>query len=337
MTKIVIRLFFLLFMVHTSTLSQVGGGSVFQFLSLNNSPRVSALGGYAHSIITDDLNIGLYNPAVINSQMNKKVAFNYTNYYDGIYYGNTAYAFKLDDLDFISAINFINYGDFVETNYLGEELGYFSAGEYLFTIGTSYSIHSNISLGLNTKWAYSSFYDVSSFALLCDFATTYIYPQKDIIISLLMKNLGYQLIPYYEGNRESLPFELLLGFSNKLEHMPLRWHLTFQHIEKKDLTFPNSNVLLSSQDIGVGEKILRHVVLGAEFLISENINILLGYNNRIRSEMILQDRRGMVGFSFGFMIKVKRFQLTYSRSSNYYLNPTSTFGIVTNLSKLNTF
>ena len=117
MTKIVIRLFFLLFMVHTSTLSQVGGGSVFQFLSLNNSPRVSALGGYAHSIITDDLNIGLYNPAVINSQMNKKVAFNYTNYYDGIYYGNTAYAFKLDDLDFISAINFINYGDFVETNY----------------------------------------------------------------------------------------------------------------------------------------------------------------------------------------------------------------------------
>ena len=93
-----------------------------------------------------------------------------------------------------------------------------------------------------------------------------------ITSTLMIRNLGYQIIPYYSGNRERLPLELLLSVSNRLQHMPLRWTLSFQHIEKFDLTFNNStqsvNFLNTENSIGLGQKILRHCVFSTEFLFS---------------------------------------------------------------------
>ena len=326
------KFFYLFFLTTLPVFAQIGGSSVFQFLSLNTSPRASSLGGYAYSIVDSDLSIGIYNPAVINSSMVNKLLFNYTNYYDGILYGDVGYCFNLLNRAFTTSLKFINYGDFIETDLYGNELGVFTAGEYALSLGSSHTIDSTLFIGFNAKIAYSSFYEVSSVALLTDFSATYIYPEKDIIISLIMKNFGYQIVPYYQGNVESLPFELLIGLSNKLAHMPLRWHLTFQHIERPKLTYDN-NLIDLNQELSLGENILRHVVLGAELLISNNVNILLGYNNRLRSEMMIYDRRGLVGFSCGIMLKIHRFHLNYSRSSSHFSGPVNTFGILTNLRK----
>ena len=328
------KFFYLFFLVTIPAFAQIGGSSTFQFLSLNTSPKASSLGGYAHSIIDSDLSIGIYNPAVINTSMINKLLFNYTNYYDGILYGDVGYCFNALNHTFTTSIKFINYGDFIETDIYGSELGVFTSGEYALALGSSHTIDSVLFIGINTKVAYSSFYTVSSFALLTDMSATYRCPKKDIIISFIMKNLGYQIVPYYKGNVEPLPFELLIGISNKLAHMPLRWHLTFQHIERPSLTYNNNNLADLNQELGLGENILRHVVLGAELLISNNINILLGYNNRLRSEMVIYDRRALVGFSCGIMLKVNRFQLNYSRSSNHFSGPVNTFGILTNLRKV---
>ena len=101
------------------------------------------------------------------------------------------------------------------------------------------------------------------------------------------------MIPYYEGEHESLPFEILIGVSNKLAHMPLRWHLTFQHLETPDLGFENTsnNTVFHFNNNNIASDILKHFVLGAEFLIHKNASILLGYNNRRRFEMIIEDRK----------------------------------------------
>ena len=120
---------------------------------------------------------------------------------------------------------------------------------------------------------------------------------------------------------------------NKLEHMPLRWHLTFQHLEKPDLRFDNTAQSPIFSDNTVFNAILNHFVLGAEFLINQNVSVLMGYNNRKRSEMIIENRRGLVGFSTGFLIKIKRFYLAYSISANHLSGTVSTFGITTKLKK----
>ena len=130
-----------------------------------------------------------------------------------------------------------------------------------------------------------------------------------------------------------MPFEIAIGVSNKLEHMPLRWHLTFQHIETPELGFENSNNSIATINNNFGYSILRHVVFGSELLIHKNASIFLGYNNRRRFEMIIEDRRALVGFSCGFSFTINRFNFYYSRTSNHFSAPINSFGIITNFKK----
>jgi len=315
--------------------SQIGGGHTFEFLNLNTSPRTIALGGYIGPTLDKDLNNGIYNPSLINPLMNYTLNLNYTNYYADILYGDIGYCFNIWGQNVISSMKFIDYGQFIETNEFGYQIGTFDAGEYVFSIGSSRpAIDSLFYIGLNTKFAYSSLYQLHSSAILFDFAITYDSPNKNITASIMLKNLGYQIIPYHEGEREPLPFEISVGVSNRLQHMPLRWHLTFQHIETPNLFFENSNSDLTQINDNLGYGILRHVVFGSELLIHKNLSILLGYNNRRRFEMVITDRKGLVGFSCGVSFRVNRFHLYYSRASNHYSGPINSFGIVTNFKKI---
>ena len=81
----------------TSTYSQIGGGATFSFLSLESSPRINSLGGYSSLTIDDDPNLGLFNPALINSSMNSSLSLNYINYYSDINYGSIVFCPKFSD------------------------------------------------------------------------------------------------------------------------------------------------------------------------------------------------------------------------------------------------
>jgi len=313
---------------------QIGGANTFEFLNLTTSPKTIALGGYALSVIDNDVNNGIYNPATINSSMNSNIVLNYTNYYSDIMYGNVGYSFELLDYQFITSVKFIDYGTFIETNEFGQDIGSFGAGEYLFSIGSSKSILDSLCyIGMNAKVAYSSLYEINSLAGLIDLGVVYNFRNQNLAASIVLKNLGYQIVPYYANNRESLPFEIAVGFSSKLAYMPLRWHLTLQHVETPDLIF--DNVQHSEQvNNNIGYGILRHIVFGGEFLLHKNVNLLFGYNNRKRFEMIIEDRKGLVGFSCGVLLKINRFSIMYSRASYHLSGPVNSFGISTNLKKI---
>ena len=331
-----IKIFVLFFTlpVYFSFAQMLGGSSTFEFLNLNTSPRIIALGDYAFSVTDDDLNNGIYNPATINHLMHNNFVFNYTDYYSDVMYGNVGSSFNIKDHQFIAAMKFIDYGSFVETNEFGQEIGLFSAGEYLFSIGSSQSVLDSLfAIGVNAKVVYSSLYELSSLGCLLDLGIIYDFKQRNLTASLLMKNLGYQLIPYYDGNRESLPFEIAMGFSSRLAYMPLRWHLAFQHMETPDLISNNLNSDQFNHD-KIGYDILSHVVFGAELLLHKNVNLLFGYNNRTRFEMIIEDRKGLIGFSCGFVVKINRFSLTFARASHHLSGPINSFGISTNFKKI---
>ena len=61
---------------------------------------------------------------------------------------------------------------------------------------------------------------------------------------------------------------------------------------------------------------MRHFTFGTEILLSENFQLRIGYNHQRRQELKLRDdsKSGMVGFSFGFGVKIKKFRLDYARS-----------------------
>ena len=323
--------------------SQIGGGSTFEFLNLQTSPRISSLGGYGPNVIDSDPNIGLFNPAVINSKMNSFLTINYINYHADINYGSILYThnFKKIKTPILFSLTYLDYGIFEETNEFGEIIGEFTSSEYLFSVGFSRKIYNLDSLrffnfGVNFKSAFSQLYFENSFSFLSDISFLYHNENKRITSSFLIRNLGYQVVPYYSRNREKLPLEVSLSVSNRLLHMPFRWTFALQHIETLDLTFDNSaesaDFINTDTEIGVGQKILRHCVFSGEFLITKNLNLRFGYNNRTRAEMIILDRKSMVGFSFGFSFKINRFKFDYSRQFHHFSNPVNSIGITTNIS-----
>ncbi len=60
---------------------------------------------------------------------------------------------------------------------------------------------------------------------------------------------------------------------------------------------------------------MRHVVLGAELTIAKVLAIRVGYNYQRRQELKLYDHPGLTGFSMGAGLRVKMFNLNYTRGS----------------------
>jgi hypothetical protein len=152
-----------------------------------------------------------------------------------------------------------------------------------------------------------------------------------------MRNLGFQ-IKTYAGAREPMPFELLFGVSTKLEHAPLRWSITWAHLENWDMSYEdlesnnlNGESVVSSYSFR--DNLVSHLHLGMEFLFSTNFNLRFGYNFKRRQELALELFKHNVGMSWGFTMKVLKFHFNYSRASLHATGPMHTFSITTNLAE----
>ena len=66
-----------------------------------------------------------------------------------------------------------------------------------------------------------------------------IHPGTLTTMGLVAKNLGTQ-ITSYSGTREKLPFEIQAGITQGLAHAPFRFNITFQNLERWDLTYEKS-------------------------------------------------------------------------------------------------
>ncbi|MGY8910297.1 MAG: hypothetical protein ACKVIG_10605 [Flavobacteriales bacterium] len=71
--------------------SQVGGENIYQFLNLSSSARQIALGGEVLTL-TDDVNQPIWNPSVINNEIDHKISANYASFLADINIGSISYA-----------------------------------------------------------------------------------------------------------------------------------------------------------------------------------------------------------------------------------------------------
>jgi hypothetical protein len=76
---------------------------------------------------------------------------------------------------------------------------------------------------------------------------------------------------------------------------------------------------------------MRHMILGGELLLTKNFNIRFGYNHLRRKELTIEEKRGLVGFAWGFGLRVNRFHISYGSASFYVGQNTNHFSVTTNL------
>ncbi len=341
------RLFFVLSLILLGLFSnaQIGGNSTYQFLNVPVSSRVGAMGGSALSIRDDDPNLTLNNPSLLTQPMSSSVTLTYLNYFADINYGFVSFIqdFKKWGI-FSGGLNYIDYGKFLETDDGGNEFGNFTAGEYAFVLGWGKSIDSLFSIGLNLKPIYSNLYEYHSFGFAADIAATYYNPKSNVGVSAIVKNIGAQITPYVEGReREPIPFEIQMGVSKKLTHVPLRLSVDFIQLQNWNLAFNDSTYLTNTnKKLTDEEKIarnnttfwsegLRHVVIGTEIIPSKSFSIRFGLNIKRRSELGLDDRAGLAGLSWGVGFRIKKFYFSYGSARYHLAGSSNHFTITTNI------
>jgi hypothetical protein len=339
-----IKKLFISFVVLFCSISygQIGGKSVYQFLNLVTSPRQAALGGKVLTFYDEDVNQALFNPATINPEMDNHLAVNYGSYLGAITYGTASYAYTYDRhvQTFHAGVNYVNYGKFEGYDEYGSATSTFTGSEMALSFGYSYNVpHSNFYFGANGKLISSNLESYTSFGAAADIGALFIDERNDVNWAFVVRNVGTQ-ITTYSGLQEKLPLEVMIGVSQEVENVPIRWHLTLENLQQWNIAFSNPNRATSSIDgtetpekVGFLNNALRHLIIGAELFPKKGFNLRFGYNFRRGEELRIVDQRNFSGISLGFGLKMSNIKFNFSHSRYSLAGNTSLFGLIINFNE----
>jgi hypothetical protein len=307
--------------------AQLGGNTVYNFLNYSYSARTSGLGGGLISVENDDPTLIIQNPSTISDRFNTSFGVNFVDYYSNVGYGSAFYSQTFKKLgSFAFEMRYVGYGTFTHTDESGNEIGTFSAGDYAATVGWGRKLSERFSIGANLKMIYSGYEEYSSFGLATDVSGTYNNPDKLFSMSILFKNMGSQIVTYTPGSFEPLPFDIQFALSKRLEHVPVRLHLSIHSLYKWDMTYEGDDDPLLEVDAITGEyqypsdfeqqanNFFRHFTFGLEILPTKNFSIFASFNYNRNQEMYIPQNKSAAGFSYGFAFNIKTFQLSFARS-----------------------
>jgi len=319
---------FILFIVFASpAFSQTGGDNIYEFLNLTHSGLVSSLGGTNVSLNGSNLNLAYHNPSLLNADMNKNLALNYSNYFAGINYGLAMYSRSYPGTgNFAAGLTYLNYGSFTEADASGTITGSFSAAEYALSLIYSREIDSLFSVGVTFKPVLSQLEKYTSFGFAFDIGASWHNSSKLFSAGMVIKNAGYQVTTYAGEPHQKLPFEIQAGISQRLAHAPFRFSLTLRHLEKFDLTYQYNEPVStgsSNESSGFMENAMRHAIVGIELIPHKNFYFSAGYNYQRRRELQIESKVSTVGFSWGFGINTSFLNIEFGRAT-YHLAGSST-------------
>ncbi|MGV3637197.1 MAG: type IX secretion system protein PorQ [Flavobacteriales bacterium] len=317
--------------------AQLGGQSAYRLLDIPSSARAAALGGNYIAVRDGDLNLGIFNPALLDQESGNQVALSYLPYFDGIKVGYAAYAHHLDSsrITLAASVQYLDYGTFQRTDEAGEVLGEFRAGEQVFQVGAGYPIDSLFSVGANIKFINSALDTYRSTAWGVDLGGTFYKKKLGLTVSGLVRNLGAQLSTFTD-EREKLPLQVQLGVTYKFKHAPFRLGLMMEQLQRWDLTYvdPNATVVIDPttgeevvDEITTVDKAILHLVPSAEILLGKSFMLRVAYNARRRKELVIPDKPGAAGLSFGVGLRVSKFHIAYGYSQLHLAGISNTISL----------
>jgi hypothetical protein len=324
---------------------QTGGTHSFPFLELTYNARSAGLGGNFISVYDDDINLGVANPSLLNSQMNKDISFSSALQPGGINHGMLGYGFDLVKIQSTMSgyIKYISYGSFERTNEMGISEGTFTPFEMIAGAGIGKEINKRMRLGANLNFLYSQLETYNAFGASVDFAGTYFVEEKGFLLTMMARNIGYEFKGYFKGDRAPLPVQVQLAASYRVKHAPFRLTILAHHLQKWDITYNDPNLkptvdaftgdTIPVERAGFFEKLGRHFSYQLEVLAGKHVDFRVGFDYHRRKEMALAARPGLAGFSFGLGVHFSKFRLDYGFMAYSAAGYGNMLTLSTNLSK----
>ena len=268
---------------------------VYSFLRLPVSAHVAALGGDNITLTDDDATLIFHNPALISGVSDKTLNLNFMTYMEGATTASASFVKSYKErATWGVAAQYMDYGTMKQTTVDNVDLGDFSARDIALAGTFTYLLSDRISGGITGRFISSHIASYSSAAVAVDLGVNYQDSEHGWSLSAVAKNLGGQ-IKAYEDDFERIPLDLQLGISKRLIGSPLRLSATLSRLNNWDQGF------------------IKHLAVGADLLLGENIYLAAGYNFRRASEMKITDSEGDsnhgAGLSLGGGLQLQRFKL----------------------------
>ena len=301
--------------------AQLGGKSIFRIFDIPSSARILALGGSPVAVLDNDLNLGLFNPALLNEEMKKQVALSYLPYVAGINMGYASYCHHIDSaaVTTSASLQYIDYGPFRLRDETGQDLGTFQAGEYVFQVGAGRAIDSLFRVGVNLKYIISNLESYRASAIAADIGGVFEKKAMGLTIAATLRNLGV-ITRSFTDTKEKLPLQLQLAATYRFKHAPFRIGCSFDNLQQWDLTYadpaaqaqvdPTTGQLVVDK-VTTLERSLWHLVPNAEILFGKNFMLRVAYNYKRRQELRLEEKPGLTGMSLGIGLKLSKLHLSY--------------------------
>lgn len=295
----------------------LGGKSTFAFLDLPASPQITALGNVNVSQHNSDITLSLLNPALLRPEMGSQLAASYAAYFADVKYGHAMGGYDASKLQttFAAGIQYLNYGIMPQTDAAGTIQGSFTARDLNAQVSASRQYLERWHYGVTLHFVSSRYGAYAASGLLADVGLAYQDSLHGLQIGLVARNMGGQLKNYVPGEGEPLPFDLQLGISKQLAHVPLQLSATLHHLYQFDVRYadPAEDSTITGHTV---DKLMRHAVFAVQWNIGKYLELTGAYNYLRRQELALTDAKGASGLSFGAALVTRKIQLRYARS--YY-------------------
>ncbi len=325
--------------------AQIGGLGVYKFLDLPVPARTAALGGNTISLLDDDITLSFQNPALLTSNTSKQAAFSFVDYFGDIKYGYTAYSHSFEKVGNIgAAVHYVNYGSFQRADEFGNIDGTFKAADYSFNLTFTREKDSTFTYGATLKTIYSKYEQYTSIGNALDLGATYHNHKYNFTLAVVGRNIGFQWKSYAGIAREKLDNTTQISFSKKIPKAPFKIILTYQYLEKWDLTYSDPENPEPTTDPFTGEpikekkfnnfmdKLGRHLIASTEISITKNFHLRLGYNYMRQADLRLTDRKSWGGLTFGLGFKVYKFHISYARANYHVAGGSNHFTLTSRIS-----
>jgi hypothetical protein len=308
--------------------AQVSNG-LYRALTDANSARVVALGGLPLPMHDGDLQTAVFNPSSISPEMNNQITMSYVGDFNvGTHFGTVQYSHTFDKVgSFAASVQYYNYGNFQYAEADGYTDGStFNGSDYAITLGWGRELTDKWSIGANLKYAGVQYETGRAGAIGVDVAATY-WSYSNWAFTLAARNIGYELYRVEMNNNEKwLPFSIDFTASKKLDHLPLTIILGYHDIQRWNMTFDDPLDLAENYNPLTGEvekpskasqfftNLGCHLAVGGELEIGKNLVLRVAYNHNTHNKMDVPKKRTLVGFSAGFGVKIKAFEIDYAIS-----------------------
>lgn len=287
--------------------------TAYNFLRLPVSAHVAALGGDNTTLIEDDPTLIFHNPALINNVTDRTMNLNLMTYMKGATTASASYMQAAGERGTWGVIGqYMGYGSMKETTASGQQTGEFSAKDIAVGGSFAYALSERFTGGITAKFIASYIGQYNSLAAGVDLGLNYYNAETDLSLSAVARNLGGQLSAY-EDDFERMPLDLQVGITKRLLRSPLR--------------LSASLVRLNDWEYGFG----KHIVIGADLLLSQQFYIAAGYNALRAAEMKIQEGDGSsahgAGLSIGAGLQLQKLKLNVAYAKYHVSSSSLVFNI----------